>query len=323
MTRAHSLLRPDEEIVFRNSPGPVWLGLPLAALCLAGLGWLGYAIYRGEVAAADWALTLTLLPLLVLFFIWFAHRPDIMVTDSRLLRSTGLFRGKAAAIPREDIAEIRFQGWNTGILARAPGLMRITQPNGMAVADTRIWFPITGLGWWRRRKDHGRSERKAFATVLGLTPMLWRPPSLPEKAALLDAVDFLAGLAAVILWAAGCWAALSIWAAWTGAADPVRDPVFWAIPPAILAAFWLMRTARRYLVMMLAPGLAPAGMARLWLCAAYRPDWRGEHRESVTASRARRLARYERLLSRRYGEPLSCAGIDGPEICNGGWIKQS
>jgi hypothetical protein len=72
---------------------------------------------------------------------------------------------------------------------------------------------------------------------------------------------------------------------------------------------------------MLAPRLAPAAMARLWLCAAYRPDWRGEHRESVTTSRAARLARYERLLSRRYGEPISCAGLAGPEACNGGWVK--
>lgn len=30
MSRARSLLRPEEEVVFHNNPGPVWLGLPLA-----------------------------------------------------------------------------------------------------------------------------------------------------------------------------------------------------------------------------------------------------------------------------------------------------
>ena len=167
----------------------------------------------------------------------------------------------------------------------------------------------------------GRSERQAFATALGLKPLSWRPPSLPEKAALLDAVDFLAGLAAVLLWAAACWTALSFWADRTSATEPLRDPVFWTFGPVIFAALWLMNAARRYLVLMLAPKLASAAMARLWLCAACRPDWRGEHRESVTTSRAARLARYERLLSRRYGEPISCAGLAGPEACNGGWIK--
>jgi hypothetical protein len=51
------------------------------------------------------------------------------------------------------------------------------------------------------------------------------------------------------------------------------------------------------------------------------PDWRGEHPESVPASRVARLARQERLLSRRYGEPVSCAAVGGPEARNGGWIK--
>lgn len=321
MSRASALVRPDEEIVFRNNPGPVWLGMPLAGFCLAGLGWLGYALYRSEAVAADWRGTLVLLPLLTLFFLWYAHRPDIMVTDSRLLRTAGLLRGKAEAIAREDIAEVRFQGWSTGILARAPGLLRLTQPNGMAIANEGAWFPVAGLGWWRRRKDAGRSERQAFANALGLTPMRWRPPSLPEKAALLGAVDFLAGMATVILWAAACWTALSVWADRTGAVEPMRDPVFWAFGPAILAALWLMNAARRYLVLLLAPRLAPAAMARLWLCAAYRPDWRGEHPETVPASRAKRLARYERLMARRYGEPISCADLAGPEACNGGWIK--
>ena len=41
MSRVHSLLRADDEVIFRNNPGPVWLGLPLAALCLAGRGWAG------------------------------------------------------------------------------------------------------------------------------------------------------------------------------------------------------------------------------------------------------------------------------------------
>ncbi|MBE9557433.1 MAG: hypothetical protein IMF08_11305 [Proteobacteria bacterium] len=321
MSRVDALLRPDEEVVFRNNPGPVWLGLPLAGLCVAGLGWLGYALYRGEAVAADWVATLVLLPVLVLFFAWYAHRPDIVVTHGQVLRSAGLLRGKAEVIAREDIAEIRFQGWRTGILTRAPGQLRMTLPNGMAIVDGRVWFPVPGLGWWRRRKDAGRSERQAFAIALGLTPMRWRPPSLPEKAALLDAVDFLAGMAAVILWAAACWAALSFWADRTGATEPLRDPVFWTFGPAIFVSLWLMNAARRYLILMLAPKLAPAAMARLWLCAAYRPDWRGEHRESVTTSRAGRLARYERLLSRRYGEPLGCAGLAGPEACNGGWIK--
>lgn len=320
MSRVDSLLRPEEEVVFRNDPGPVWLGLPLAGLCAAGLGWLAYALYRGEVAAADWTFTLTLLPLLTLFFVWFAHRPDIVVTDSRLLRTAGLLRRKAEAIAREDIAELRFHGWSTGILARAPGLLRMTEPNGMAIADGRVWFPVAGLGWWRRRKD-GRSERRAFAAVLGATPLQWRPPSLPEKATMLGAVDFLAGMGAIFLWATACWIGLSFWAGETGAADPLRDPVFWAFGPAILAALWLMNAARRHLILLLAPRLVSADMARLWLCAAYRPDWRGEHPESAPASRAARLARHERLLSRRYGEPVSSAAVGGPEACNGGWIK--
>ena len=320
MSRVDALLRPDEEVIFRNSPGPVFIGLPLAALCFAGLGALGYAIYRGEVAAADWTATLTALPLLTVFFASFAHRPAILVTDSRLLRSAGALRRKAEAIAREDIAELRFQGWGTGILARAPGLLRLTQPNGMAVANDRVWFPVAGLGWWRRRKD-GRSERKAFAAALELTPLLWRPPSLPEKAAMLGAVDFLAAMGAIILWAAACWTGLSLWAAATGADEPLRDPVFWAFAPMILGALWLVNAARRYLVLLLAPRLVAADMARLWLCAAYRPDWRGEHPDAVPASRAARIARYERLLSKRYGEPLSCAALPGPEACNGGWIK--
>ena len=320
MTRAYALLRPDEEVVFRNNPGPVFIGLPLAALCLAGLGALGYAIFKGKVAAVDWQVTLTLLPVLTLFFAWYAHRPDIMVTDSRMLRSAGLLRRKAEAIAREDIAELRFRGWGTGILARAPGLLRITEPNGMAIADDCVWFPVAGLGWWRRRKD-GRSERRAFAAALGLTPMLWRPPSLPEKAALLSAVNFLATIGAVILWVALCWGTLSVWAATTGADAPLRDPVFWSFGPAILAALWLTNAARRYMILLLAPTLVPADMAQLWLCAAFRPDWRGEHPETVPASRATRLARYDRLLARRYGEPVSCTGLPGPEACNGGWIQ--
>lgn len=321
MTRVHSLLRADEKVVFHNSPGPVWLGFPLAGLCLAGLGWLGYALYLGEVGAGDWAASLVLLPLITLFFLWYAHRPDVLVTDSRLLRTAGLLRGKAEAIAREDIAEIRFRGWSTGILARAPGLLRLTQPNGMAVADGRVWFPVDGLGWWRRRSLAGRSGRQAFAAAVGLTPLSWRPPSLPEKAALLGAVDFLAGMMVVLLWAAGCWVALSIRAAESAVAVPLRDPVYWAFWPVMLAALWLIDAARRYLVPILAPRLATAEMARLWLCAAYRPDWRGEPRESVPASRAARLARYESLLSRRYGEPLRCGDLPGPETCNGGWIK--
>lgn len=320
MSRVDSLRRADEEVVFRNSPGPVFIGLPLAALCLTGLAGLGYALYRGDAMATDWTGTLIALPILAVFFVWFGHRPDIMVTDSRLLRSAGLLRRKAEAIAREDIAELRFRGWSTGILARAPGLLRMTQPNGMAIADDRVWFPVGGLGWWRRRKD-GRSERKAFAGALGLTPMLWRPPSLPEKATMLGAVDFLAAVGVILLWAVACWTALSLWAAGTGTAEPLRDPVFWAFAPVILAALWLANAARRYLILLLAPRLVSADMARLWLCAVYRPDWRGEHPETVPASRAARLARYEHLLSRRYGEPVSCAGLAGPEACNGGWVE--
>jgi hypothetical protein len=34
-----------------------------------------------------------------------------------------------------------------------------------------------------------------------------------------------------------------------------------------------------------------------------------------------RLARYEALLTRRYGKSVLCAELPGPEICNGGWIE--
>lgn len=320
MSRVRSLLRPDEEVLFSNGPGPVWLGLPLAGACIAILGLMAHSVYRGAVRAEDWQVTLTLLPLMALFFLWYAHRPEIVVTGSRMLRSAGLFRRNAEAIARGDIAEIRFRGWGTAILARAPGLLRRTQPNGMAISDGRTWFTVPGLGWWRRRKDAGRTERQAFALAVGLKPLLWRAPSLPEGAARLASLDFLAGMLAVVLWAVGSWTALSVWAAETAVAQPLRDPAFWAFWPAMLAVLWLVNAVRRYLVLLLAPRLAGADMARLWLCAAYRPDWRGEHAEAVPASRARRLARYESLLSRRYGEELCCADLPGPEACNGGWI---
>lgn len=70
------------------------------------------------------------------------------------------------------------------------------------------------------------------------------------------------------------------------------------------------------------PWRSPPGPRARWRAGRNlaNPTW-GEHRESVTTSRAARLARYERLLSRRYGEPISCAGLAGPEACNGGWVK--
>ena len=96
MSRVDALRRPDEEVVFRNNPGPVFVGLPLAALCLAGLGALGHALYRGEVAAADWTFTLTALPLLTLFFAWFGHRPGIQRRRGRRRRLRATWPARAS-----------------------------------------------------------------------------------------------------------------------------------------------------------------------------------------------------------------------------------
>lgn len=323
MSRARSLLRPDENILFRNDPGPVWLGLPLAAVCLAVLGLMGHAIHRGDLRAEDWRGTLALLPLTALFFFWYAHRPEIIVTESRILRSAGLLRLWVESVAREDIAEIRFRGWWTGILARAPGLLRRTEPNGMAIADRRIWFTVGGLGWWRRRKDAGRTERQAFAAAVGLKPLLWRPPSLPEEAARLAAVDSLAWMGMAVLWMVGAWLAPSLWEVWVNGATPLTEHDFWVFWPAMLLALWVMKRFRRYAILLLAPWLSGADMVELWLCTRFRPDWRGEHPETVSASRARRQKLYERIMSERYGRPVRCDRLPGPEMLNGGWIKST
>lgn len=322
MSRVDRLRRADETVLFRNKPGPTVVGAPLAAICGIAVAVIIYRVLAGEVALEDWITPLITLPVLATLFAAIDHRADIMVTDSRLLRSTGLMRRKVEAIALEEIVEVRIRGWETGVLARAPGLMRVTETTGMAIAREGVWFPVDGVGWLRNGKD-GSTEQEAFAAAIGLKPRRWRSPSLPEKASLLRAIDFLLGLGAVALWALSCLAVLYLGFGGEDSILAIGDPYFWLHIPGFVAALWLIDMARRYLMLLLAPRLASAAMAQLWLCDALRPDWRGEHPEAVSASRAARIARSERILSKRFGQPVRCADAPGPEAYNGGWFQET
>lgn len=324
-------LEPGEELLFDSRPkmiGPA--GITAVAIALGSS--IGVAIMvsaylnkaAGDGAAVSLgdqlaAMLLTgSLSFVILLNFWFLSLAPVgvLLTDRRVIRTTGRYYWPLESLAYTDIAEVRSHRGRLTLVAKGPDALRRLARNGDSVpaGDDRI---SAELPRWKFPGFRESRHEKALRFVGG-EPLRWRAPELPADVRWMIRLEWIF-IGVTIGGGGGLFLLLMAQTASSPAAKPGL-----VVGMALLCLFFLFEILFfRHAHLWLAARLLSPDCAVMFLRATASRDWPGAAWGPRPGLWGRLTSpeRQARFLSRLLGHPVRLDDTPGPEAFGGGWVK--